>query len=243
MHVPQKQNSRKRPYLALETPTSPPPSSFLDQDMSPSDDEATASKENDPTLSPIPINPPNPSVRRPLLSKRPLSDLPTPAETDSENEDEVCAGLTPSERNIAANTPNLSSNLACMTVSVQHSTSSNLVERSRGFSSATRCNEERPSGLMIIPFEDKVLHNTTANLEEETSQPCAKRVCSGEEKENMSEVKPDKPIIVSKPSAMPGLTGKVSSSADLRKVSAASGSSGSGSMRVMARPRVGLRRL
>ncbi|MCJ1478634.1 hypothetical protein MMC13_007315 [Lambiella insularis] len=237
--APPKPNTKKRPHLALEAPT-PPSSAPLDQDMSPSDDEASASKENDPTLSPIPVNPPHPSARRPLLSKRPLSDLPTPTETDSDNEEETCTGLTPSERNIAANTPNLSSNIAAMAVSEERGTCSNLAERSRSFIYTSRGKDEGPSGLMIMPFEDKALHNATMNQEEETSQPSAKRICSGEEKENMSEVKPIRPVVECKPSSM---SGKPSTSVDMRKVSSARGSSGGGSMRVMAKPRVGLRRL
>ena len=60
------------------------------------EDESSASKENDPTLSPTSV--PIQSPRRPNLMKRPLSDLPCPTE---EEVDQMCT--SPSEQNIANN--------------------------------------------------------------------------------------------------------------------------------------------
>ncbi|MCJ1281634.1 hypothetical protein MMC26_000955 [Xylographa opegraphella] len=243
--VTAKQASRKRPHLALEDPIIPP-QAVPDHDTDPSDDEATASKENDPALSPSPVNPPIPSPRRPQLLKRPLSDLPTPTETDSDDEDEACTGMTSSEGNIAANTPNLSSNIARMAVSEQSMTGTKLVERSRSFNFAARDRDESATGgLMITPFEDQSAGADGGEEQEGSYQPPPKRVCSGEEKENITEAQQTKPILPAKPAtAIAGPTTKVATAGSLRKVSSASGSSGGASgTRVMAKPRVGLRRL
>ncbi|MCJ1359020.1 MAG: hypothetical protein MMC33_009020 [Icmadophila ericetorum] len=80
-----------------------------------SDDEETLEssfKENDPSLSPSPVSPPPPNIPRPVLGKRPLSDLPTPSDPDAQSElAESYSGMTPSERNIAKNTPRATSTL------------------------------------------------------------------------------------------------------------------------------------
>ena len=244
--VTAKQASRKRPHLALEDPIIPP-QAVPDHDTDPSDDEATASKENDPALSPSPVNPPIPSPRRPQLPKRPLSDLPTPTETDSDDEAEACAGMTPSERNIAANTPNLSSIIARMAVSEPSTASTKLVERSRSFNFSMRDRDDSAAGgLMITPFEDHSAGADAGEAQPEASyQPPTKRVCSGEEKENITEAAQlAKPALPAKLAAIAGPAAKVAAAGGLRKVSSASGSSGGGgSARVVAKPRVGLRRL
>jgi len=63
-------------------------------------------KENDPSLSPSPVNPPALlSPRKGALGKRPLSNLPTPMAPEDDED-----GITASERNISANvTPSSSS--------------------------------------------------------------------------------------------------------------------------------------
>ncbi|KAL9130602.1 MAG: hypothetical protein Q9217_001262 [Psora testacea] len=58
------------------------------------EDEKSASKGNDPALSPVLV--PEPSPRQCTLAKQPLSDLPCPTESD---EDEMPMCLGPSERN------------------------------------------------------------------------------------------------------------------------------------------------
>jgi ubiquitin-conjugating enzyme E2 S len=69
-------------------------------------DEAEASKENDPSLSPSPVEPPTPSPRKNLLGKRPLAVLPTPIDHEGEQwayieDDEE---LSANQANIANNT-------------------------------------------------------------------------------------------------------------------------------------------
>ena len=71
------------------------------------DDEASASKENNPALSLTPVTAPLPNPRRPALGKRPLSDLPTPVDTEANDNDEAPPLLSPSEQNIANNAPPL----------------------------------------------------------------------------------------------------------------------------------------
>ncbi|MCJ1249376.1 hypothetical protein MMC30_006599 [Trapelia coarctata] len=236
-------NSRKRPHLAIEPIPALPD---MDSDGDDFDDEASASKENDPSISPLPVNPPAPSARRPTLQKRPLSDLPTPVESPTDDEDEACAGMTSSERNIAANTPNLSSNVACMSVSERSDRPIKLVERSRSFNFAWRGKDDAgASGLMITPFEDRSSQSSVIAQEMDMEQPAKKRVCSSEEfeeKENFMEVRPVLPTLLSKPLSVGAAPAKPPTGVDLRKVSSASGSGGSGSVRA-AKPRVGLRRL
>lgn len=76
------------------------------------DDPAIASKENDPSLSPSPVTIPPPSPRKNVLGKRPLSELSTPIDTDivmADADETMYDGMTPSEKNIAANNSNTSS--------------------------------------------------------------------------------------------------------------------------------------
>ena len=237
-------NSRKRPHLAIE-PT-PPALPDMDSDGEDVDDEASASKENDPSISPSPVNPPAPSARRPTLSKRPLSDLPTPEESPTDDEHETCTGMTPSERNIAANTPNLSSSVACISVSDRSDRPIKLAERSRSFNFAWRGKDDASaSGLMITPFEDRSSQSSVVVQDTDLEQPAKKRVCSSEEfeeKENYTEARQALPTPLLKPLSVAAASAKPSTGADVRKVSSASGSSGNGSLRV-AKPRVGLRRL
>jgi ubiquitin-conjugating enzyme E2 S len=237
-------NNRKRPHLAIE-PT-PPALPDVDSDGDDFDDEASASKENDPSISPSPVNAPAPAARRPTLQKRPLSDLPTPVESPTDDEDDAFVGMTPSERNVAANTPNLSSNIACMSVSDGSDRPIKLAERSRSFNFAWRGKDDAgASGLMITPFEDRSSQSSMVELDVDMEQPAKKRVCSSEEfeeKENITEARPVLPTAPSKPLSVGAGPAKVSTGLDFRKVSSASGSSGSGSVRA-AKPRIGLRRL
>ena len=233
--------SRKRPLMALQLPT-PAPLQSINPESDLSDDEGSASKENDPALSPSPVNYPAPSPRRPLLNKRPLSDLPTPTEIPSDDEDEARSGLTSSERNIAANTPHLSSSIASMVVSEHSPPSPKLVERSQSFNFAFRGKDNGSSGLLILPFEDETSGPNGPDCDEDINQPPKKRACSGEGKENVTEILPAQPVIMAKHVSTPGIGFKVQSGVELRKVSGISGASGGGSVRT-ARPRVGLRRL
>lgn len=205
------------------------------EDTEAEDDDASASKENDPSLSPSPVTTPQ-SPRRPMLAKRPLSDLPTPIEPDSDCED--AAGLSPSERNIVNNTPLLPAS-AVVPISSSSFTDptrrpSTLAERSRSVNFTSRgLQDASAEGLAIVPFEDKT--------SSDDGPPATKRVCSREGKENVSEgsneVKPAASIM--RPaSANVGST--KTSTGVVRKVPAA-GAVGTGN--VKARARVGLRRL
>ncbi|KAL9103793.1 MAG: hypothetical protein Q9163_001202 [Psora crenata] len=62
------------------------------------EDETLASKENDPALSPVPVQTPGP--RKSTITKRPLSDLPCPSQHDIGEEAKY---LSPSEQNIMRN--------------------------------------------------------------------------------------------------------------------------------------------
>jgi len=199
------------------------------------DDEVSASKENDPSLSPSPVTTPQ-SPRRPTLAKRPLSDLPTPVEPDSDCED--ASGLSPSERNIVNNAPLLpvsASTPASSSASTDSTRKpSTLTERSRSVNFTSRgLQDASADGLAIVPFEDKA--------SSDDGPPAAKRVRSGEGKENVSEGSNEvKPLVsIMRPaSANVGLTKTITGV--VRKAPAA-GMVGTGS--VKARPRVGLRRL
>ena len=88
------------------------------EDLDLEENPATASKENDPSLSPSPVvNPPQPTSPRKnqnsILGKRPLSVLSVPSQPemvlvhdhDDEDDDDGFDGLSASERNIIANMP------------------------------------------------------------------------------------------------------------------------------------------
>jgi hypothetical protein len=69
------------------------------------DDTGSASKENDPCLSPSPVAPPLTNSWKSVLGKRPLSVLAAPVGPDMilTDADEEFDGMTSSEKNIAAN--------------------------------------------------------------------------------------------------------------------------------------------
>ncbi|OJD19054.1 hypothetical protein AJ78_00926 [Emergomyces pasteurianus Ep9510] len=92
--------------------------SNVDEDDSDTEDTGSASKENDPSLSPSPVTITPSSSRKSVLGKRPLAVLASPSEPDmvlvrsgdtdadidTHSPDDDNDGMTPSERNIAANT-------------------------------------------------------------------------------------------------------------------------------------------
>lgn len=109
-----------------------PPNGPSYRNDSSDEDEASASKENDPSQSSATI--PLQSPRRPVLTKRPLSDLPIPIEPEFDDEDAL--RISPSERNIANNTPFFSSHVAN---NPEHSSQNlKLAERSRSVNFPTR---------------------------------------------------------------------------------------------------------
>ena len=125
-------------------------------------------QENDPSLSPSPIPTPTATRQNSVLGKRPLSELPTPVEPESEDED--CT-MTDSQRNIVANTPNLSSNLASMSFNSSNNVQSfptgaprrspKLMERSRSVNFA----------------HSQASHDFLSAAIEAAAQPAAKRIC------------------------------------------------------------------
>lgn len=139
--------------------------------------EASASKENDPSQSPSPVMAQSP--RRSTLAKRPLSDLPAPPELDSEDDGTVA--LSPSERNIIANTPYLSSPVATPGA---ESPSHNLKLTEKSWSvkfTSQGLHNGYEDGLGAAHFDIKV----DAEVEQ---LPAQKRLRVWAEKENSSEV-------------------------------------------------------
>ena len=200
------------------------------------DNEMSASKENDPSLSPSPVTTPI-IPRRPHLAKRPLSDLPTPVEPDFDCND--AAGLSLSERNIANNarhlpTPSPASAPTPAFADPMRKPSS-LAERSPSVNFNSRgLQDNGAEGLAIVPFEDKPSSDDGA--------PAAKRVCSGEGKENVSEGTSDvkaAPLMMVR--AAGTSLGTVKAAAGNARKVPVGGSVGAGSAK--GRPRVGLRRL
>lgn len=135
------------------------------------DDEASASKENDPSLSPSPVAFESPRIS--ASTKRPLSDLPTP--TEPEQDLGSLFSTSPAEQNIPSNALFSSTPLGLTPDdSIQ---SLKLVERGRSVNHITRAlketGQDRPT---IMPFDEK------ANSDDDV--PASKRICSREGKEN-----------------------------------------------------------
>lgn len=227
---------RKRSHQSLHLSTYPSPPAVEDESDA-EDDEASASKENNPSISPLPVPPPALLSRRPILGKRPLSDLPTPIESDDEDEYDDGGNMTSSERNIAKNTPNLSTSFSSISVSCEPQRKYfKLSERSWASSNSTgRTRDESNNAGSFTFFEDA----DDQDYERQTS----KRICLQEGKENILE------DVSSASAAQPksttptiGLGLKTLSGAELvRKPSAPHVPIGAGVPK--AKPRVGLRRL
>ena len=185
------------------------------------EDDESASKENDPTLSPSPVTPQVP--RRPSLVKRPLSDLPTPTEIDPEATQGSC--LSPSDQNIlnnkSASTLDTTSDMSCKR---SHSPSSNAnVSSSRGLQDANANGLAAPSS-----------NQPTDN---DYDRP-AKRTCSEESKENVAEVA--RPGLPSH-KTVPDINNMSKSAVSASRQTSAPGSLGTGNAKGKAR--IGLRRL
>lgn len=186
------------------------------------DDEKSGSKENDPMLSPSPALAQMP--RRPMLAKRPLSDLPIPTECEYDPVEAPC--ISPSEQNVV-------NNMASMPTSPAAESSCKvpqLAERSKSVNFTGRgLQDTDANGLAAVSVEEQAL--------DANARP-AKRICSEESKENVvegpgMEQLPERPVPVVSASSKAGISG-------LRKASAPA-STGAGSMK--GKPRVGLRRL
>lgn len=154
---------KKLPQRPIATHAPPPSRTMpLETESDIEEDEASASKENDPALSPQPI--PTQSPRRPTLAKRPLSDLPCPSEDELDRD---C--ISPSEQNIANN---ISQSVAEAATIVTRP-ASRLSERDQHVNSAVRSLKDTST-------------NGTASLrgEMDAADRPAKRICSDEAKEN-----------------------------------------------------------
>lgn len=135
------------------------------------DDEASASKENDPSLSPSAVAVESPRIHG--STKRPLADLPTP--TEPEQDSGSLFSTSPTENNMSSNIP-----LSSAPIGSNPDRSAEglkLVERRRGVNHNTRAirgmGQDKP---IIIPFDEKT--------ESDDDVPASKRICSREGKEN-----------------------------------------------------------
>jgi len=209
------------------------PASNSDEPSDDENDETSASKENDPSLSPSPVvSPAFPSPRKNILGKRPLSALPTPIDPDMDAHDDDANDLSPSERNIANNNPYFPDDHSQPHHLVSRPRKSpKLAERSREVNSSS--SSEHP---IITPFEDQGA--TTATLDKT-------RVPSDEYKENVTAAGLASmclPSVVKKGIAQTvsgsGVPGPAAATRKVSTASTASNGSGKG-----VKPRIGLRRL
>ncbi|OQE41379.1 hypothetical protein PENCOP_c005G05002 [Penicillium coprophilum] len=113
-NVSEQPSQSSYPSQSSSNPSAQPSPPVTDDAMSDSenDDPASASKENNPTLSPSPVYLPPPSPRKTALGKRPLSVLSIsyPEDSDADmmlidsDNDNDTPTMTSNERNITANT-------------------------------------------------------------------------------------------------------------------------------------------
>ena len=166
---------KKLPQRIMSSQSAPIPHRLNksgDESSSEEEEEGSASKENDPMLSPSAVPAQNP--RRPSLLKRPLSDLPTPTEPDST--EESC--LSPSDQNILNN----SFPLAIDAIS-NESHKAHQQSQQNPIVHFTGCGLQNanPNGLAALPLQQRSF--------DDCARP-TKRVCSDEAKENKSEKRP-----------------------------------------------------
>lgn len=201
-----------------------------------SEDEEDNSKENDASLSPSPVDPcPPSSIRRPtVLGKRPLGELPTPEESPSEDEDETT--MTKSERNIIANTPNLSSNMANLSFEATFS----MPELGTCSRQVPKLVQERSKNIQPPLFTRYGESSSRIQSCSDHFASRAKRICPDEGKENAKDSEEVQPLAAQpKPAPLIGLGvkgGSISAPVS-RKTSAVA------TARPKAKPRVGIRRL
>ena len=173
--------------------------------------EISASKENDPLLSQSPAL--ASSLRRPILAKRPLSDLPI-FEPEYDVTDALCLGS--SEQNIVNNV-----NLTTRIAATQSSWNGNqLAERSQSVNLTSRgLQDTGANGMASVEFPGR----------------SSKRICSDLGKENTVETwgNLEQPLAAVSTAIKIGVPGP-------RKATV---SSSSGTSSVKVKSRVGLRRL
>ena len=222
-------------------------------------DEASASKENDPSLSPTPVTAPSPSLRRPTLGKRPLSDLPTPIDTGADYDEETPAILSPSEQNIVNNTPprlpsssplssfsSLSSSPLSSSSPLlsgdpqQRSLSQKVDEESRVLKSTV---SESVSDLAISTASSDHDQSESQSQSQSDHQPLSKRLRSSKAKEEIgatADPKSEKPanVALSKPTSTQVVAVKTTRSNSRKSIGLGSTASIN-----KVNPRTGLRRL
>ena len=187
------------------------------------EDDKSASKENDPKLSPSPV--PVQSPRRPNLAKRPLSDLPTPFEIECDGIQAPC--LSPSDQNVVNNTDPSPDEI--MPESLRKL--SQPAERNQSVNFTSRgLQEAGTTGISSVPLEDSYAMDDV--------RP-AKRVCSDDGKENAVEGRG-----LEKLSAMPlqSISSAAMAGLSASRKASAPGPLGSGALKA-GKARVGLRRL
>lgn len=214
---------KKHPQRIASTQSAPTPR-LVTQDGETSaneEDEGSASKENDPMLSPTPV--PVQIPRRPTLVKRPLSDLPTPTEPDEETTE--ASYLSPSNQNVLNNTFSIPTDAeqseSCKASSI--TTEYQAVNfTGRGLQDAS------PNGLAALPIE--------ASIADDGTRP-VKRICSDESKEDISAKSSLK--LPERPQSTTNSVSKVAAPAPRKPSAPASVGAGS----VKGKARIGLRRL
>lgn len=214
---------KKHPQRLASTQSAPTPrlATQVGENSAGEEDEDSASKENDPMLSPTPV--PVQIPRRPTLVKRPLSDLPTPTELDEESAE--ASYLSPSNQNVLNNTFSIptdaeqSESCKAASITTQHQA---VNFTGRGLQDAS------PNGLAALPIE--------VSTTDDGARP-AKRVCSDESKENMSVERSLK--LPERPQSTTNSVSKVAAPVS-RKASAPASVGAAGAK---GKARIGLRRL
>ena len=139
------------------------------------DDEISASKENDPSQSPPSFT--IPTITKSSSTKRPLADLPIPTEPDYDME--ISSGISPSDRNVANNAP-VFSGLSFTSIEGSHQ-SLKLTERNRTMYPTNQESQHETCKVgLAITYVD-------IRADETDDMPPAKRLCCVKGKENIAE--------------------------------------------------------
>ena len=162
--LPQRITSTQPSLLPLST-------NQREEESASDEDETSGSKENDPILSPDPV--PAQMPRRPMLTKRPLSDLPIPTDAESENID--APYVSPFDQNVVNNKA-----LTQAIAPVESSRKSPpTAERIQSIHSTGRgLQDTDANSLTVSPFMEPAYNDI--------SRP-TKRIRSEESKENIAE--------------------------------------------------------
>ena len=198
-----------------------PPQLVQERNRTRDDDENSECKENDPMLSPSPV--PALPQRRPMLAKRPLSDLPVPAEPPSDSGNTPL--LSPSEQNVTNGSALISSN----TRAGSSRKGSKLAERNTSMNANGRPQDIGLNDMATQPLQDQVARDDP--------RP-SKRVCSEESKEIALE---EHGYIRLPEGSLPVVNGMSREALSIPRKASAPSSTNVGA--VKCKSRVGLRRL